>query len=59
LSLGRYVGGHRADLSNTPVTDARLNELAGLKQLRTLHLSGTKVTRTGVFELQSALPDCE
>jgi internalin A len=46
------------DLSHTPVTDAGLKELAGLKNLTALDLSRTQVTRGGVAELQKALPKC-
>ena len=48
------------DLTNTKVTDAGLKELAGLKSLQTLRLSGTAgVTDAGVAELQKALPKCK
>ena len=40
------------------ITDAGLKELANLKQLKTLVLNGTKVTRSGVAQLQKALPNC-
>jgi hypothetical protein len=40
------------------VTDAGLDHLKGLKKLRCIRLNGTKVTATGVADLQAALPDC-
>jgi hypothetical protein len=46
----------RLFLHDTPVTDAGLKELAGLKALRLLLLRGTKVTDRGVAELKKALP---
>jgi hypothetical protein len=47
------------DLQGTQVTNAGLREVAKLKSLRFLNLWDTKVTDTGVIELQRALPDCE
>jgi hypothetical protein len=41
-----------------PVTNAGIMELAGLKELRTLHLTGTKVTDEGVARLRKELPQC-
>ena len=40
-----------------PITNAGLNELAGLKSLRSLSLTGTKVTTAGIAELQKSLPN--
>ena len=39
------------------VTDAGLKHLAGLKQLRKLDLTGTKVTDKGKADLKKALPN--
>ena len=47
------------NLDYTPVTDARVNELATLRKLTVLSLSGTKVTFAGLRELQKALPKCK
>jgi hypothetical protein len=47
----------RLFLMDTPVTDAGLKELHGLKALRLINVSRTKVTDEGVSELQKALPD--
>lgn len=44
-------------LSNTRVTDAGLEHLRGLMQLRFLDLRGTQVTEAGVRELERALPN--
>lgn len=56
------VPGHaktRVDLSGKEnVTDARLKELAELKQLQELNLWGTPVTDAGVAELRTKLPGC-
>jgi internalin A len=48
-----------SNLSDTKVTNAGLKQLAGLKALQTLNLSGTEVTDAGVAALQKALPDCK
>jgi hypothetical protein len=45
-------------LNDRLVTYAGLKELVGLKSLRRLSLSGTKVTAAGLNELQKALPAC-
>jgi hypothetical protein len=43
-------------LSDVKSTDAFLVHLKGLKKLKTLNLRGTRVTESGVAELQKALP---
>lgn len=43
----------------TQVTDAGLDNLSGLTQLRELDLNFTKVTDAGVKKLRQALPKCE
>jgi hypothetical protein len=46
-------------LTGTQVTNAGLKHLAGLKQLQTLDLGGTKVTDKGKADLKKALPKLE
>ena len=46
------------DLSDTRVTNAGLEDLIGLTNLRTLDLRNTHVTDSGVNKLQQALPKC-
>jgi internalin A len=46
------------DLRFTQVTDSGLQELAGLNNLQTLGLDGTRSTDAGVAELRKALPKC-
>ncbi len=73
LSLG-FVGVIDAEMSNldrgfpqledltlrgSNVTDASLENLKGMFQLRVLCLSETKVTDAGVAKLQQALPNCK
>ena len=41
------------------ITDAGLVHLQGLTKLQTLGFSGTKVTETGIADLQKALPNCK
>ena len=43
---------------STKITDTGLKEVAKLKQLTTLRLLFTKVTKAGVAELKKALPNC-
>jgi hypothetical protein len=47
------------NLAATDVTDAGLEELAGLKGLTWLILGNTNVTQAGVRDLQKALPTCK
>jgi len=47
------------DLRGKQVTDAGLEHLKGLTNLRTLHLQHTQVTDAGVNELKKALPNCK
>ena len=46
-------------LDSTQITDAGLEHLRGLTQLRTVDLRNTQVTDKGVNELKKALPNCE
>ncbi len=46
-------------LPNWKITDAGLVHLKGLNNLKALWLHGSKVTLTGILELQKALPNCE
>ena len=46
------------DLSQTAVTDAFLDRLEGMKQLRLLMVDGTKVTPERVERFRKARPDC-
>ena len=43
-------------MENTQITDAGLEHLKGLTQLRTLGLVDTKATDKGVKEIRKALP---
>jgi hypothetical protein len=47
------------DLSWQPISDAQLKHLHKLTHLRYLDIYGTNVTRSGVLELEKALPDLE
>jgi hypothetical protein len=48
------------DISGNPdVTDDGLRHLASIQTLRKLSLDGTSVTKDGLAQLQSALPNCE
>jgi hypothetical protein len=44
-------------LDDTKITNAGLNELAGLKSLRRLSLTGTGVTDGGIAKLRKSLPN--
>jgi Leucine-rich repeat (LRR) protein len=46
------------DLSDTAVTDKLLDQLTGMKQLKTLLVAGAKVTPEGVERFKKARPDC-
>jgi hypothetical protein len=46
------------DLSDTNVTDALLDQLAGMKQLKTLFIAGAKVSQERVERFRKARPDC-
>jgi hypothetical protein len=46
------------NLRDTNITDACLKRLTGLKLLRKLDLTGTKVTDGAVQDLKKALPEC-
>ncbi len=52
-SLDRCQG---IDLTGTPVTDASIAVLRKKTNLRWIILSGTRITQSGVEELQAALP---
>ena len=41
------------------ITDAGLKEVARMRQLETLVLTDTKVTKAGLVQLQKALPKCD
>jgi hypothetical protein len=45
------------DLSDAPVTDAGLRHLRGLKKLRSVVVTNTRITSQGIKELNLALPD--
>jgi hypothetical protein len=45
-------------LSDTQVTDAGLEHLKRLKNLRYLNLTGTQVTYEGIHMLKKTLPNC-
>lgn len=51
LELGAGLG--------TDVTDAAVAHFARLKKLKHLGVNGSKITGTGLKDLQSALPDCK
>ena len=46
-------------LRKIQITDAGLKEVAKMTHLTSLSLYGTRVTKTGVAELQKALPKCK
>jgi hypothetical protein len=45
-------------LFDTNISDAGLKQLAGLKELKILMLTGSPVTRSGMDQLQMSLPNC-
>ena len=45
-------------LFDTKISDAGLKQLAGLKELKILMLTGSPVTRSGMDQLQMSLPEC-
>jgi len=45
-------------LFDTKISDVGLKQLAGMKELSILMLTGTPVTRSGVDQLQMSLPEC-
>lgn len=45
-------------LFDTKISDADLKQLAGLKELKILMLTGSPVTRSGIDPLQMSLPEC-
>ena len=46
------------NLRHTQITDAGLVHLEGMASLETLYLNGTQVSKAGVKQLRTALPDC-
>ena len=49
----------RLNLDGQPLTDACLEQIKGMTQLRELSLDETGVTGEGVMKLQDALPACQ
>ena len=49
-TIGRFVNLRRLELNFSDITDAGLRELTVLKQLKTLSISGTKITYKGLTE---------
>ena len=45
-------------LFDTKISDAGLKQLAGLKELKILMLTGSPVTSSGIDQLQMSLPNC-
>ena len=45
-------------LFDTKISEAGLKQLAGLKELKILMLTGSPVTRSGMDQLQMSLPEC-
>jgi hypothetical protein len=46
-------------VGRTPVTDAGIENILGLKKLTRLEVTNTQVTDEGADKLRKALPDCE
>ena len=53
-TIGRFVNLRRLELNFSDITDAGLRELTVLKQLKTLSISGTKITYNGLTEAMPA-----
>jgi uncharacterized membrane protein len=53
-TIGRFVNLRRLELNFSDITDAGLRELTVLKQLKTLSISGTKITYKGLTEAMPA-----
>ena len=49
---------HALYLFDTKISDAGLKQLAGLKELKILMLTGSPVTSSGIDQLQMSLPNC-
>ena len=58
LGVGIKQDDHEVISSSDKITDAGLVHLKGLVSLKTLYLIMTKVTDTGVADLQKSLPNC-
>ena len=61
IQLSRMANGkprYSNALSGTRITDAGLNHLSGLTNMKRLGLFGTRVTETGVDAFRRAHPDC-
>jgi Leucine-rich repeat (LRR) protein len=56
--LLRMKGLEVLDLGDTAVTDALLDQLEGMKQLKTLFVGGPKITPERVERFRKARPDC-
>lgn len=48
----------RLNASNTPLTDKCLHDLKTLSGLRSVDISGTKISERGAMELRECLPEC-
>lgn len=58
-ALGRLKALDDVLITNVPVTDAGLMQLASCSRLRNLTLVGTLVSASGIAALQARLPHCE
>ena len=58
-AVGQLTGLQQLSISESPVSDAAVEHLARLHDLKTLDVSGTNMTRQGLVRLRSALPRCE